>query len=193
MQDKPGIEQNLKALVLYWSATGNTEKVSKTIHATLKRQNISSSIMRIEEAKEVELLEYNIVFMGTPSHMWLPAEPVLQFVKDKMKLHNKRGDVKLCAPRLPEKWAVVFCTYSGPHTGVREAIPACKYMGQFFEHLGFNVLEEWQLAGEFHGREQHSTIGPLGDTRGRPNTEDLLNVEKDVRRLISSLYTNSSS
>ena len=187
MQDEATIKQNLKALVLYWSATGNTEKVARTIQATLEGQNISSSIMKIKEAKEVELLEYNLVFMGTPSHMWLPAEPVQQFVKDKMKVHNKRADVKLCAPRLPNKWAAVFCTYSGPHTGEREAIPACKYMGQFYEHLCFNVMAEWMIAGEFHGREEHSTMGPLGDTRGRPNAEDLLKVENDVLRLIDSL------
>ena len=190
MRDEADIKQKLKALVLYWSSTGNTEKVSRTIYETLKGQNISSSIMKIEEAKEIELLEYNLIFFGAPSYTWLPPEPVQQFFKDKMKLHHKRGDIKLCAPRLPEKWAVVFCTYSGPHTGEREAIPACKYIGQFFEHLGFNVMEEWKIAGEFHGREEYSTRGPLGDTHGRPNAEDLLNVEKDVLRLIGSLHTD---
>ncbi|MCX5908895.1 MAG: hypothetical protein NTY64_17400 [Deltaproteobacteria bacterium] len=31
---------------------------------------------------------------------------------------------------------LIFCTYSGPQTGINEAIPAGKFAGQFFEHLG---------------------------------------------------------
>ncbi len=187
MQDEATIKQKLKALTLYWSATGNTEKVAKTIHTTLERQNITATLIKIKDATDVDLYEYDLIFLGAPSHGWIPPGPVQRFIKDKMNLHNKSGDIKFCAPKLPGKRAVVFCTYSGPHTGIREAIPASKYMGQFFEHLGFDVLDEWQIVGEFHGREEHSTMGPLGDTRGRPNAEDLLNIENDVLRLIGSL------
>lgn len=190
MQDEPNIGHGLHALTIYWSGTGNTEKVAKTIHNTLERQNITATTMKIEEAKEVELYEYDLVFLGAPSYMWLPPDPVQRFIKDKMRLHDNRGDIKLCAPKLPGKRAVVFCTYSGPHTGLREAIPVCKYMGQFFEHLGFDVMAEWYIVGEFHGREDRSTNGCLGDIRGRPNTEDLNKVENDVCRLISSFNAN---
>jgi len=190
MQGEANSKQKPRVLTLYWSATGNTEKIAKTIQKTLEQQNIMSSIIKIEDTTEVDLYEYDLIFLGSPSHGWLPPDPVQRFIKGKMTFHNKRGDIKLCSPRLPGKSAVVFCTYSGPHTGIREAIPACKYMGQFFEHLGFEVLEEWQIVGEFHGREEHSTKGPMGDTRGRPNTEDLRKVENDVRRLVRSLYSN---
>ena len=81
----------------------------------------------------------------------------------------------------------MFCTYSGPHTGINEAIPVGKYMGQFFEHLGFEVAREWYIVGEFHGREDHSTMGKLGDIRGRPNEQDLAGVESDVSELVSSI------
>jgi len=187
MQDEPNIGQGLQALTIYWSATGNTEKVAKTIHDTLERQNIKATIMKIEEAKEVELYEYDLVFLGAPSYMWLPPEPVQRFIKDKMSLHDNRGEIKLCAPKVPGKKAVVFCTFSGPHTGLREAIPVCKYMGQLFEHLGFELMAEWYIVGEFHGREDRSTKGRLGDIRGRPNREDLDKVENDVYRLIQSI------
>jgi len=83
--------------------------------------------------------------------------------------------------------AVIFCTYSGPHTGVNEAIPVCKYLGQFFEHLGFEVAGEWCIVGEFHNREELSIKGKMGDIRGRPNEQDLSKVEKDVRQLIKSI------
>jgi len=143
--------------------------------------------MKVGEAEKVELYEYDLVFLGAPSYGWRPPDQVLRFIKDKMRHHDERGDIKLCAPKIPGKRAVVFCTYSGPHTGLREAIPVCKYMGQFFEHLGFDLVSEWYVVGEFHGREGHSTKGRLGDIRGRPNREDLDKVEDDICQLIHSI------
>jgi hypothetical protein len=86
---------------------------------------------------------------------------------------------------------VVFCTYSGPHTGIDEAIPACKYMGQFFAHIGIHVAGEWYIIGEYHGKEDRSTMGPLGDIRGRPNARDLQKVEQDAIELLKSLTEES--
>jgi hypothetical protein len=60
-------------------------------------------------------------------------------------------------------------------------------MGQFFEHLGFDVAGRWYTVGEFHGREDISTRGRLGDIRGRPNREDLAAIENNVMALIESL------
>jgi hypothetical protein len=112
---------------------------------------------------------------------------VLKFVKNKMIFHNDRGDIKPGAPQIPGKKAVVFCTYSGPHTGIREATPVGEYLGQFFEHLGFDVAAKWYIVGEIHGREDFSTQGKLGDIRGRPNQRDLAEVENNVQELIRSL------
>jgi hypothetical protein len=63
---------------------------------------------------------------------------------------------------------LVFCTYSGPHTGIDEATPAGKIMRQYFEHFGFTILGEWYIVGEFHDREDMSTQGKLGDIRDKP-------------------------
>ena len=102
-----------------------------------------------------------------------------------MKHHRDRGDIKPGAPRVPGKRAVVFVTYSGPHTGIAEAIPVGKYLGQFFEHIGFEVVDEWYCVGEFHGRLNLSTMGRLGDIRGRPNAEDLARIEHDTTALVN--------
>jgi len=82
---------------------------------------------------------------------------------------------------------LIFCTYSGPHTGIREAIPAVLHAGQFFEHLGFRILGEWCLLGEFHGSEENSTKGRLGDIRGRPNQEDLRKAKNDTIQILSRI------
>ena len=183
--------RELKVLIIFWSATGNTEKVAVAIHQALTREGIKPVIKKVTEAAEEELYNYNLVFLGAPSYSFQPPEPVLRFIKDKMKLHSERGDIKIGAPSIPGKNAVVFCTYSGPHTGIREATPAGDYMGQFFEHLGFEVAAKWYVVGEFHGREELSTKGRLGDIRGRPNRQDLAEVENNVSTLIKSILSKS--
>ena len=179
--------RKVKTLIVYWSGTGNTEKVAKAIHRGLKRKGLEPTIKTVKEAREEDLYDYDLVFLGSPSHTWMPALPVLEFIKEKRREYAKRGLIKPCAPKIPEKNAVVFCTYSGPHTGIDEAIPTGKYMRQFFEHLGFDVKAEWYVVGEFHGRELLSTKGKLGDIRGRPNSQDLAKVENDTEQLIQCL------
>jgi flavorubredoxin len=181
------VGDEMKTLVLYWSATGNTEKVALAIQQALNAEGITPVVRKVGEAGGEELFQYDLIFLGTPSYSFLPPEPVLKFVKEKMGLHGQRGDIKLGAPLVPGKTAVVFCTYSGPHTGVREATPVGDYLGQFFEHLGFEVAAKWYTVGEFHGREEFSTKGRLGDIRGRPNPEDLAEVQGNVAALVKSL------
>ena len=188
MTDGKNSTGELKALILYWSATGNTKKVAETIKQALGRQNIGVTLKTVDDAAlALDLYGYDLVFLGSPSYNWMPSKPVLSFLEEKREYHNKRGDIKMCAPKVPGKRAVAFCTYSGPHTGINEAMPVCKYMGQFFEHLGFEVLEEWCVVGEAHGNEAASTQGRLGDIRGRPNEEDLEEICGKVITLVESL------
>jgi flavodoxin len=183
--------RELKALIIYWSATGNTEKAAVAIQQALIREGLKPVFKKVAEAAEEELYNYDLVFLGAPSYSFQPPAPVQEYIKDKMKLHSERGDIKLGAPQIAGKTAVVFCTYSGPHTGIKEATPAGDYMGQFFEHLGFEVAAKWYLVGEFHGREDLSTKGRLGDIRGRPNRQDLAEVERNASTLIKSILSKS--
>jgi flavodoxin len=184
-------KQRLKALVIYYSATGNTKKVADTIQNSLVNDKAESILLRIQDASEQELYDYDLVFLGSPSIEFLPAEPVMRFIKGKLKVHRERGDIKLCAPKIPGKTAVVFCTYSGPHTGISEATTAGKYMRQFFEHLGFDVTDEWYVVGQFRNWEEGNTMGRLGDIRGRPNEEDLSRVRSDVSKLVKAILARS--
>jgi flavodoxin len=184
-------EQKMKALVLYYSATGNTKKVAYAIQSSLINEKIESTLVTVENAVERELYDYDLVFLGSPSMEFLPAVPVMRFIKDKIKMHRERGDIKLCAPRIPGKIAVVFCTYSGPHTGINEATTAGKYMRQFFEHLGFEIAGEWYIIGQFHGWDEANTMGRLGDIRGRPDEGDLSKVRSDTSKLVKSLLDRS--
>lgn len=176
-----------KTLIIYWSATGNTEKVALAIRKGLEKENIAPTIKKFGEAEDEEFLDYDLIFAGAPSYAALPPEPVRLFLSTKHKFYMEHGIIKLGAPLIPGKIAVVFCTYSGPHVGINEAIPGVKYMAQFFEHLGFAIRGEWYIVGEFHGRPEFSTKGRLGDIRGRPNEQDLARVENDASTVANSI------
>ena len=178
--------RSLKAIVIYDSKTGNTERVARVIQETLVRERVDSTLKRVEDAFEEELYDYDLVILGTPIFQWLPSKSIQRFVNEKMILHEKRGDIRLLAPVIPGKKAVVFCTYSSPFTGIESPLPGIKYMAQFFKHIGFEVAGEWYVVGEFHSNEERSTKGMLGDIRGRPNQADLEEVRAKVIALLPS-------
>jgi multimeric flavodoxin WrbA len=177
----------MKALIVYWTKTGNTEKVALAIREGLEEAGAGVIFLTVKDAGDVDLFAYDLVCIGFPSYNWSPPEPMNRFLNSKLRAYAKENRVKTGAPKVPGKNALIFCTYSGPHTGIREAVPAGLYAGQYFEHLGFTVLDEWYVVGEFHGSEELSTQGRLGDIRGRPNEEDLQKVTEDTRRLVEAM------
>ena len=177
----------MNALIVYWSKTGNTEKVALAIKEGLEEAGVDVLQKRVEDVGDVDFYAYDLVCIGFPSYQWRLPKPVYKFLNSKFKAYRKQGHVKVSAPKVAGKSALIFCTYSGPHTGIREAIPAGLYAGQFFEHLGFTVLDELYVVGEFHESEEASTKGMLGDIRGRPNEEDLRKVKQDVTRIMNGL------
>lgn len=175
------------ALIIYFSKTNNTKKVALAIKKGLEKNGMNITIKKIDEIKEKELYNYDLVCFGSPVVHSLPPTPVFEFLKNNKKNYQDNGEVYLPAPKLPNKNALIFVTYSGPHCGISEALPVGKYIRQFFEHLGFNIIDEWYEIGEFHSWEEGSTKGTMGDIRGRPNTEDLALVELKTIQLTKSL------
>ena len=177
----------MKALVVYWSKTGNTARVARAIGQGLQEGGAEVTLLEVDQAGEEDWYAYDLVCLGAPSYHWRPPAPTSAYLDEQVKAYGRQGRVKVGAPPLPGKHALVFVTYSGPHTGLREAVPAGLVMGQYFEHVGIPVMDEWYIVGEFHGSEEASTMGRLGDIRGRPNAEDLARVRDDAASLAQRL------
>jgi hypothetical protein len=180
----------MKAVVLYWSAGGNTEKVAQAIHETLESSGVGALLKPIEDADDVDWFDYDLVCVGFPSYQWHPPQPVDRYLQHKFGEYRRLGKVQVGAPPITGKHALTFCTYSGQHTGINEALPATQYAGQFFEHLGFTVWGQWCIVGQYHGSEQANTQGRLGDIRGRPDERDLGQVRRDTALLLRRLGVN---
>ncbi len=176
-----------KAALVYWSKTGNTLKVAEEIASALKDFGISVDMMNISQDDNVDFFDYDLICIGIPSYHWHPPKQVDTFLRNKFKQYQKEGKVKLAAPKVEGKNAVIFCTYSGPHTGINEAIPVGKYIGQFFEHIGFNVLDEWYVLSEFQGSEENSTKGKMGDIRELPNEKQLAEIRTKTQEIAQTI------
>ncbi len=80
--------------------------------------------------------------VGFMTCLWHPPAEMVSLLQGKYSQSLQPDRVKKGAPKIFGKNALAFYTYSGPHTGIREGIPAGKFGGQCFKHLGFTVLDE---------------------------------------------------
>jgi hypothetical protein len=177
----------MKVLNLYFSSTGNTEKVAMRINETVQALGRQVDTVKVTGKDiEIDILNYNFVFIGSGVYAQLPGTPLMELFKKLMQKYNKAGEVKPASPRRPSASAVVYCTYGGVHTGINEAIPAVKYMGQLFDHLGYTIMAEWYIVGEYKSKSLrgYSVGGRLGDIRGRPNEGDLQDVAAKVQGIL---------
>jgi hypothetical protein len=169
----------MKVLNLYFSSTGNTEKVAQKITATVKNLGHQIDMQKITGDTEIDVLSYDFIFVGSGVYQWLPGKGLQEFIQKKLAHYNSAGEIKYAAPRRAHKKGVVYCTYGGAHTGINEAVPAVKFMGQLFDHLGFEVVAEWFFVGAYPESDRfkdYSIKGRLGDITGRPNEADLADV-----------------
>ena len=178
----------MKILNLYFSTTGNTAKVAQTISDTVQQAGHQVDTVRIVKSEPVDVLPYDLVFVGSGVYEWLPGLAMQKMFATLRRQYVADGEIKSSSPRRPDKKAVVYCTFGGAHTGINEAIPAAKYMGQLFDHLGYEILGEWYIVGEYHGKyKEFSTGGRLGDIHGRPNEADFKDLAEKVKGILGGV------
>lgn len=173
------------ALVLYWSKNGNTRRVAEAIHGALAASGIGAEIAEIAADLQIDAFAPNLVFLGAPVYGNLAPKPVMTFLQ---ALRSRAAGLP-SAPERPGHFAVTFCTYGGGHTGVGEAIPLLRYIGQVFEHEGIRVVEEWPVVGSFPevGDPEYNVRGRFGDITGRPDQRDLSEIATRVGGLLRRL------
>jgi flavodoxin len=179
----------MNVLNLYFTSTGNTEKVALQIQDTVRELGHNVKTVKVTSGDmNVDVLKFDFVFVGSGVYGQLPGEPMIELHRKLLQKYSKKGEVKPASPRRPSANAVVYCTYGGMHTGVNEAIPAVKFMGQLYDHLGYTIVGEWYVVGEYKTDRfrDRSIHGRLGDIRGRPNTEDLKEVAEKVKGILKA-------
>ena len=146
----------MKSLVVYYSESGNTEKVAKAIALA-----IAGDIKRVEETKPEELANYDLIFIGTPVHGSRPAQKIEDFLDE--------------LPELSGKKAAAFCTLHlfGDETTFQIIKEKLEKKGIIFID-GFSCLGWSRLVGNF---------GPRIFNKGCPNSEDLRKAIEFAKRV----------
>ena len=85
-----------KALVTYYSRTGNTAKMAQTIAAKLKEKGVDTDLQPVEEVDVDSLPSYDGFIVGSPNYFGTMAHPVKKLIDDSVKHFNKL-DGKLVA------------------------------------------------------------------------------------------------
>lgn len=180
----------MNILNVYDSLNGQTEKVARTIEKACSDRGCSVNTVNVRtQERELDLLESDLTFIGSGVYTWLPGKPMLKWIDRHLTAARGQNLILPCSPRIPGKFVCVYCTYAGPHTGEAEAVPALKYMGQLFDHLGVTIAAEWAIPGAFIPPKMQSmnVNGRLGNIEGRPDQEDLRRVYEQTGGLLDSL------
>ncbi len=92
----------MKALILYFSGTGNTKYVAKLIDSEMRTLGLSTELHSIEEAFSIQPDTYDFLVLGCPKYY---ERPVFYFI-DYLKKNLPKS--KNTVP------AMMFCTQAGP-------------------------------------------------------------------------------
>ncbi|WP_319404490.1 flavodoxin domain-containing protein [uncultured Desulfosarcina sp.] len=177
----------MKSVILYDSIGGNTEKAAQHIFDTLRDAISIVDLVKFTPEVDIEIFDYDLVFLGSPVIDWLPTKRMMEFLKKKLQSYSDHGKIVPSSPIIPGKYGICFCTYAGPHIGKNEALPMTMWLSSFLEHLGYAVLDQWHIVGQFHKETHMNTQGRLGNILGRPNDADLTNVVNRTKGIIGAL------
>lgn len=80
-----------KALVVYDSVYGNTEKVAKALAKGLGDSGVSVDTLKADMVKFDELTKYDLLAVGSPVHAWNVSKPMKEFLDHLKNVQDMRG------------------------------------------------------------------------------------------------------
>lgn len=78
-----------KALVVYYSRTGNTKKMAETILEGLKKEGLDADIKDVKDVKAADLLDYDAIIIGSPTYYGTIAAQIKGLLDESVKFHGK--------------------------------------------------------------------------------------------------------
>lgn len=78
-----------KALVIYYSRSGNTKKMAESIAESIEKEGVEVVIKEVGDVDADELLKYEAIVIGSPTYYGNMAAGVKKLLDDSVKLHGK--------------------------------------------------------------------------------------------------------
>jgi flavorubredoxin len=82
-----------KAVVIYDTKFGNTEKIARALSEGMKRGGLIVDCLKIDEVDPAKLDESDIVAIGAPTHAFRISAPMKEFLRklENVDLRGKKG------------------------------------------------------------------------------------------------------
>jgi len=82
-----------KAIVIYDSKFGNTEKIARALSEGMKKEGVDVDCLRIDNVDPNKLTEYEILVIGAPTQVLGISKPMKDFLKklETVNLQNKKA------------------------------------------------------------------------------------------------------
>ncbi len=78
-----------KAIVIYYSKGGNTEKMAKIIADSMNAEGLPTDCKGVDKVKAESLLDYDAIVLGSPTYYGHMAAPIKQLLDDTVSFHGK--------------------------------------------------------------------------------------------------------
>lgn len=119
-----------KAIVIYHTLFGNTEKIAKALASGIDKGGIEVDCVYIEDVQIDTLHEYDLLVIGGPTHGFGMSKPMKNFIKELEQVD------------LRYKKAFAFDT----KTGSRFWGSAAKGIEKWLKRLGLNIVKSYASA-----------------------------------------------
>ncbi|MEN6385067.1 MAG: flavodoxin domain-containing protein [Phycisphaerales bacterium] len=78
-----------KGLVVYYSRTGNTQKMADIIAKSMNESGLSTECKKVEQVKVDDLLASDAIVIGSPTYYGQMAPQIMQLLTDSVSKHGR--------------------------------------------------------------------------------------------------------
>ena len=78
-----------KALVIYYSSSGNTKKMAQYIVEGIKNEGVEAVLKDVKDVNVNELLKYEAIVIGSPTYYGTMAAEIKRLLDDSVKFHGE--------------------------------------------------------------------------------------------------------
>lgn len=78
-----------KALVIYYSRTGNTKKMAESVAEGIKKEGLEVVIKEVKDVDADELLKYEAILIGSPTYYGTMAAEIKELLDESVEFHGK--------------------------------------------------------------------------------------------------------
>ena len=78
-----------RVLILYYTRTGNTEKMARFIEEGVKAAGAQTALKAVVDATLDDLQGSDAIIIGSPTYYGLPAAEIIKLLNESVKLHGK--------------------------------------------------------------------------------------------------------